>query len=291
MKIRFIQGGLAMALALFALHSCDKVDNPLPSDENTGTVVDTPFMGNDSLRKILIEDFTGQGCQGCPAANAEAEKLVKDFEGQVFAIAVHTGFFADPTSELGGNPYPQDFRTEAGEAYEMKTDWLFDSYPNGLLSRRPYNGEIVFDQNGWEDAINEINNDVPMIKIASSLEYDAATRLMSVTVASWPLMDLPSTYNLVLSFSENGVVAPQTFPGGSSQSDYVHNHLFRGNINGNWGVPIFSNDPPNQGSVDVKAYEFTLDDSWVAENMLLVVYVYDSATDEIIQVEEYHVTN
>ena len=288
---KFSWGGLIALSLLLNLSACDIVNPPLPGVDNSTAVIDTPKIGNDSIRKVLIEDFTGQGCQGCPEAHEVAEMIVQQSKDSVFAIAIHSGHFADPIADLGGNPFPQDFRTEAGEAYEEKPSWIFDGFPNGLVSRRPFKDEIVFDQSVWGQAVDEIKFDVPQIKIASELEFDPSTRELNVTIGTYPLVDLSSTYNLVLSLAESGIVAPQIIDGNNTDEFYVHNHVFRGNINGIWGVPLFTDASADQGSVDVKAYTYTLKDSWIPENTTLVIYVYDTATDEILQVEEYHITN
>ena len=59
-------------------------------------------------KKILLEEFTGIHCGNCPDGHAMAKKLHTAKPEDVFIIAVHAGYYAEPGADQA------DLRTDDG---------------------------------------------------------------------------------------------------------------------------------------------------------------------------------
>ena len=67
-------------------------------------------------------------------------------------------------------------------------------------------------------------------------------------------------------------------PDGSTNKEYVHNHVFRATVNDTWGDDV----TVNEGKTTEKQYEYTLPEKWNAEKVSVVAFVYDN--NEVQQV-------
>ncbi|MCK5839598.1 MAG: Omp28-related outer membrane protein, partial [Bacteroidales bacterium] len=72
--------------------------------------------------------------------------------------------------------------------------------------------------------------------------------------------------------------------------DYEHDHMLRGDINSPWGIAISSSDEVVEAAATfIHSYKMILDDEWDSENCMVVAFVYDAGTYEVLQVMEEHV--
>ncbi len=77
MKIKYI---LFFSLLSF-LWSCDEVEQPFEE----GAVIQPP----EGSRRVVILDFTGHNCAGCPAAARSANLTAEDYPNNVFVMSIH----------------------------------------------------------------------------------------------------------------------------------------------------------------------------------------------------------
>ena len=54
-------------------------------------------------RNVLIEEYTGVGCQYCPLGHKATDYTLKAFPGRAFAINNHQGVFATQYATQWGN--------------------------------------------------------------------------------------------------------------------------------------------------------------------------------------------
>ena len=73
-------------------------------------------------------------------------------------------------------------------------------------------------------------------------------------------------------------------PGNTDIEDYVHRHVLRGTINGDWGETIVE-DGIEQGITINKSFIYVLNPEWLAENCSVIAFVYRADTREVIQAE------
>jgi hypothetical protein len=71
-------------------------------------------------------------------------------------------------------------------------------------------------------------------------------------------------------------------PDNSTNANYEHNHLFRAAVNGVWGETF------SLGAKEEKELKnsYTLDEKWTADNISIVGFVFDAATDEVFDVKK-----
>ena len=69
---------------------------------------------------------------------------------------------------------------------------------------------------------------------------------------------------------ENGLVGPQ-YSGSNIVMEYVHNHVARTSLTGDWGVTIADSFIPDQEFTD--SFSVTLDSEWVAENCQVIAFL------------------
>lgn len=249
MKIRNM---LFAAAALLAAASCSNID----SDERY-TYVKPAEVG----RCVLIEDFTGQKCVNCPPANDEIEKLQEQYGADtVIAVGIHSGGFGF----AGNKKYPVGLMTDTGNEYYYTYRWA--SQPWGLINRTQNSGTPA----DWGTLVyNEIQKKAP-VSITISNAYDANTRTATIDVSMLGINSVSG--KLQVWVIEDGIVAMQYQPNGSITENYVHNHVFRAAVNGTWGEDV----SVDEGATVSKLYTLTLDDKWVAENVSIVAFVYNS---------------
>jgi Outer membrane protein Omp28 len=297
-------GKLAVGLLFSSwlmFYSCQKVDKPYLK-----WTAPIPPVG-DTIRKVLLEDYTGHGCPNCPrvacALHVFRETL---FKGQVIGLTVHAGSFASPNPK-----HPNDFRTPVSESY--LTLLKVDQFPKGIINRRnktdvnvAYNcGEDV----NWKDSIQKILSKKPDALLKITNEYDPGSGKLVSSVKCSFLNTLPGSYNLVVLLTQDSIVSPQDnssssnyppYPAGTPVNNYVHMHALRDCIddpadkNGT-GIPV---GPFNAGtSVIMKLPDFFVPSFYpkgatsytiktVPKNCNVVAFIYNTSTNEVVQADE-----
>ena len=251
MSIKTIFSAMALA-ALFGLSSCDTKE----LDERF-TYVKPMSVG----RNVLIEDFTGQRCVNCPNATLEIERL-QDYYGAdtVIAVGIHSGPFAKTSR---GVPYP--LYTETGDEYFNY--WRVESQPKGVVDRLG-----TSEYTAWGSVVREELSRTAPLSLSVTASYNPSTGSADIDVTSMGI-DGNSTGKLQGWLIEDGVVAFQYMPDGSTNREYVHNHVFRCAVNGTWGTDFSI----AEGQTKSEHLTYALNEEWVPGNMSVVAFVYNNA--------------
>ncbi len=285
-KILFIAFAFSIVIT-----SCDVLEGPF--DEQVNNTIDT----TKPLRKILLEDYTGHTCGNCPCAAEEAKKLDSIYGERVIVVSTHVGFFAEPYP--GGSKFRTDYRTTAGEelatAFDVGCNTCGIGLPAGMVSRTPYNSDRVLSATAWASAIASLDTAV-IAEIDMSKTYNAATRTVTIEIATKYLKEASAEHQLVLYAVEDSVINWQKYyaqcsPTGGNLDvpDFVHRHLLRAAVNSTWGDKLYTiNSIIPKGYNTNKTYTHTLDPSWSDKHMSYVAFIQDNVTKEIIQAEEIH---
>ena len=280
-------------LAAFMAFSCDKVSSPIEGDL---IVSDTTFDGK-LLRKILVEDYTGQSCGNCPEAAETLKELQKTFKTRIVGLGVHAGYFAD-TNFFFHDTKGISLVCDESEAYDqyfgVSTNF---GNPNGMVSREVFEDQQVVGYGNWGTAINTMYGDLAPLSIEMEMVYDSASRILDVEVFGEYFTDLQGQYNMVLLISEDSVIAPQKFYKGvlghdeaTWEDDYVHRHVLRGSITGPWGESWISSTMAASGESYYKAYtDIRLPDHWNVKHCSVVGFLYDTNGRDVLHVEEHHI--
>ena len=248
---RVLKAVLSSVLLVTTLVACD------PVDEADRLIYVKPVSAS---RNVLIEDFTGQRCVNCPTATLEIERLMAQYGGDtVIAVGIHSGPFA---KSVKGVPY--SLYTAEGDEYFNY--WKVESQPKGVVDRLG-----TSDYPSWGTIVrDELSKTAPLV-LQVNVSCDVNSRQMTVT-ANCQGTDGNTQGKLQLWVIEDGITAFQYMPDGSTNREYVHNHVFRASVNGTWGTDI----NVVEGVANTTYFDCTLDEAWVPENLWVVGFVYNN---------------
>ena len=291
--------------------SCDKVENPikpailLDTTLFPGNWVDYPtptFTQNTNTnRNVVIEDFTGHRCPNCPAAGWVAKGIEDSNPERVFVASIHAGpsglaGFQKTASDCGQASNPLNefctiFYCDEGITYGQTLGGLgvgFIGNPQGNLNRINFTGSDMFQfSTDWASKTNQIlaENDLKVNIQAKSNYYPETNGLFLHTETEF-LADLSGgQYNMTVYLLENEIEDFQDSLGVHVE-EYKHHSVLRGCIDGlAWGRTV--NSDYTVGSKTYLEYSYKLPDGKTNEDYHLLVYVYDVANYEILQVVKH----
>lgn len=178
----------------------------------------------DAARKVLIEDFTGQRCPNCPKATDEIHHLQETYgEDNIIAVGIHSGPLG-----FAGNKKFVGLLTDLGNTYYYH--WGLDHQPVGLVNR-----EAPSDYTAWQGQVMRLIAQKAPVSLAISNDYNADSRTVSITVSSEGTTGTTAG-KLQIWLVEDGITAMQMMPDGKNDLEYVHNHVLRAAVNGDWGT-------------------------------------------------------
>lgn len=269
---------------LLIVLSCDKIKVSKEKADvgNTDT--------SQTIRKVLIEDYTGHTCGNCPRAAETAETLKQLYGEKVIIMGVHVGTFAKPCPSLTcppdapANSYLSDFRTTTGNDYNSTFGNDVAGLPNGMVNRKAVSGTNILQYPAWGSAVANIINNPPDAKIKITNTYNGGTRTLNTSIETKFLNQLSGSYKLIVLLTQDSIIDwqhdyqanPENIP------NYVHRHVLRGAVNSSWGDAISS----VVGATVTKDFTYVLNPSWDDSHCYTLVFICDDSTKEVIQVDE-----
>lgn len=247
-----------LLIVLMPLASCDSID------EADRWIYVEP---KEAKRAVLIEDFTGQNCTNCPKAAAEIERLQELYGDSIIAVAIHSGPFAHDGGMKYGPLLP--LATKAGDEFFLR--WFKTTQPQPVVKIN--RGEKIEQRELYQSVVaSEIEKETPLTLILNN-SYDEVTRELTITVDAVSTEQVSGELEVWLTEDNIDDWQMSVTEGGSSSAikidHYEHNHVFRAYVTEN----IFGDSFNVSDEVATKTYKFTLDDSWIAENMAVVAFV------------------
>src|SRR4051812_47226407 len=286
-------------VAALAVTSCDYVIDPdqVVLSGGGGGAGDT--LAFDSVRKVLVEDYTGHKCPNCPAAATTANSILAANSGTVVVVGVHAGFFANPMAS--GTQFLRDFRTTAGTAYDTYFGISAVGNPNGMVNRKDYTPSTITHIKSHTSWPTEVATELAKPATAAveiKNTYNSASRGVTCNVSSLFFYDTLSggPYKLIVMLIQDSIISDQQ-NGSTYLPVYTHQHMLRGNLNGTWGDTLAVSGAITAGSLISKTYTYTLPATFPAaggassspcdENQCYIVaFIYNDLTKEVIDVEE-----
>lgn len=262
MKLKNIFLGVATAAMAMAAASCSNID------EGDRLIYVKPA---EVGRAVLIEDLTGQRCINCPTGTDIINGIIQTYgEDNVIAVGIHSG-------PLGfkGNAKRVGLMTDTGEEYY--TYWANGTnlgQPSAIFNRKKAPSDNL---NNWAAEVGQIISEKANLSVDIANAYDAKTRKLTIKVGAF---GVNGTVNgkLQVWIVEDGIKAMQMMPDGSANQEYVHNHVFRAAVNGTWGEEV----TVKEGETTSKDYSYVLPETWNAENISVVAFVYnDSGVENV----------
>jgi hypothetical protein len=273
-------------------NSCDVVEGPYITDSDS-------YVNPE--KNVLIEDFTGHLCSNCPQAAREISAIHDVYGDQIIALAIHTSTsFARPylASQTG---FQYDFRTTWGEAWDNTFGASAIGLPRGMVNRIGGQSPTLSKDEWAEVVADELKKEVDFKITISS---DAS----SITMTVESQKNSSGTYNYVICLAESNIINWQK-DGSLNVEDYEHNHVLRCVLADN---NLSSSSTFSSGQIIEREIEYTLTDlqqfnidyssqtaeagngnagNWNAENISIIAFIYNTNTNEILQVEEVDLNN
>lgn len=264
MKLKNIFLGVATATMAMAAASCSNID------EGDRLIYVKPA---EVGRAVLIEDLTGQRCINCPTGTDIITGIIKTYgEDNVIAVGIHCGPLG-----FAGNSKRVGLKTDTGDEYY--THWANGTnlgQPSAIFNRKKGKGPID-NLNNWAAEVGLIISEKANLSVNIANAYDAKTRKLTTKVGAFGVNGTVSG-KLQVWIVEDGIKAMQLMPDGSANQEYIHNHVFRAAVNGTWGEDI----TVKEGETTSKDYSYVLPETWNAENISVVAFVYnDSGVENV----------
>lgn len=262
---------LFLAFTFFACEEIPPVITPLQPGGPTLNV----------KRRILIEEFTGVRCVNCPAGTVEVLNLRELYKDQLISVGIHAGSFAPP--------YPDskyDFRTTEGDGILNLLGKPL-GYPSAVVNRKLYDGEfdLQLGRSQWAGFIAQELAVAPLVELKLSKNYNAATRVLKVTIDTEIVQTLPQEdIRLSVMVAEDQVVDVQLTPDGK-KSDYLHHYNLRDMLTPFDGDLIGAELKSSKKSS--RTYTFTLPTNWVDSNCSIIAFAHlGGGKLDVLQVNE-----
>ena len=262
---------------------CDIIHGPY---KVTPTPPDTTSAG-DTIRRVLLEDFTGIYCGYCPDGHREAKKITDRYGDKVVLIGIHANpdIFTKPRETTD-----PDFRTNWGKEIDNFYSVSISGLPRGLVNRMSWKNSITVGYRDWFAAVDSFLKLPLEASILVNNTYDTASRNLKIDIEINPKIVLPPTTQLVVQLTEDSIVAIQLDYNGIADPpfenpNYIHKHVFRKGINGTFGEKLSATASPANVKV-TKSYNLTVDPSWNANECEIVAYLFDQQTNEVRQVTQ-----
>lgn len=269
-------------IIFLSINSCDKIEEPF-------------FEEGSSVwngRKVLIYDFTGHKCGNCPRAHRLLETFKNTYGEGVVSVAIHATFFAMPDNNPDGK-FAYDFRTDIGDILGGR-DFSIDGYygelnlPIGLVNNLSP-GALKADSE-WAEEVEKYISTYPEFEIRINNSYCSLNDNIITSINIETLIAGNRNLTLNVLIVEDGIIEWQTDYDYSQDpsyvENYIHDNVLRGGFTGAFGENINQNNNIiGLGTVFEKVYETKIGEDWVRNNCSVIAFVYDTDTQEVLQVE------
>ena len=238
------------------------------------------IVGTDPENKnVVLEEFTGIHCVFCPDGHAIAQAIYNAHPDDVILINIHQGSYAVPS---GSEP---DFRTPWGNAIAGQSGLV--GYPAGTVNRHLFSGwsqgsGTAMSRNYWTSASNQVMAAPSYLNVGIESIIVTSTRQLVVEVEVYYTDNSPFPTNFLnVAILQNNVLGPQT--GGNMGNNYVHKHMLRHLLTGQWGVEI---DETTTGSLYSGTFTYEIPEDYtgvgvVLENLDIVAFVTENHQEAI----------
>ena len=249
------------------------------------------IVGTDPENKnVVLEEFTGIHCGFCPQGHVIAQGIYDNHPEDVVLINIHTGGYAVPNA---GEP---DFRTPWGDAIAGQSGLL--GYPAGTVNRHLFPGYsqgsgTAQSRGSWVTTSNIVLAEPSYLNIELEATIVTSTRQLVVYAEVYYTDDSPAESNFLnIAIIQNDIVGPQSGGG----SNYIHKHMLRHLVTGQWGVEITET---TEGSLYTGSFTYEMPDDYrgvdlVLEDLDIVGFVTESHQEvvsgnmaEVTLVESY----
>lgn len=268
---------ITLALSTLALIAagCDNID------END-RYIETPKPVFDNPRTLLIMEFTGNLCSNCPTGAQTIELISEANPDQVITVGLHPKNTSYTRPMINTNTTPnsiQDFTSAIATA--MMEYYSPAGFPAAVFngSKESLNGSIL----AWQTAAKNALETASVMSISASCGFDTESRILTVDYNIDFTNNLTDDINVSVWVMENDILGSQILPDGSTDYHYVHNHVLRTSLTGDWGTEIVGNNFYVEQKIMGSASSDAFNENWKPENCQAVVFVTRRSNHEVLQ--------
>lgn len=230
-------------------------------------------VGKQPLRsRALLLEFTGFKCLNCPKAAAEAHALLEEYADSLVVVEIHpsqNGFCETDRPEW-------DYSSAAGDAiYAQLGGTASTSLPAGVINLATQ----MMDYAAWQTAVESAVTQ-PTHRSVHIADLSLADRQLTI---NYTVTSLSETLSIAgtqvrLWLTEDSIVGPQRLPDGTTNMEYVHNHVLRDEI------LLKASEPTAQLQYAIP--EQVHGQNVRLEHCHLVAILEDAATSKVLDAEE-----
>lgn len=257
----------------------DNADNSLQTKFNT--------ISQSANTKVFVEEATGTWCGYCPRGEVAVANAYEDYPNKFIGVAVHT--HGSPDDPMTINEYYD--RSDFFTAPSMHIDRTLFDQPldpatiNNFVDLRvdrlnPVYIDIVPQVNGNEMTIQA---NVTFYSNFTGANYRLATIIVENNVQN----DDPS-YAQANYYSEGGepMGGYENLPHPVPADQMIHKHVARALLGGYDGQEGSVPQTINNGQTISYTFNYTIPDTFVTENLIVVVLLLDNNSGQVINAEE-----
>lgn len=297
---------LFLFVLILGLSSCDKVKNAYPPNlvkseldwslypdgDSTHYVSQglwPTFVANtNTLKNVLIEDYTGHRCFNCPNAATLLHSLEQANPGRVFGASVHTSAVGMSSFQETDADYPtvlyNDFAFQIGSHFGSQPGSSFIGNPHGTVNRHLNGTDNTAPPGSWSGLVTSELAAPLQVNLQAVANYFVSTRGLFLHVEVDKIdAGLTNDLSLVVYVLEDSIVGPQLMPDLTKNDTYIHRDVLRDCIGGNiFGRLLTEKDKLPSGKYQLN-YSYKVPTTYNADNLHLVIYIINNETQEVCQ--------
>ena len=235
---------LAFATVSLVFTNCKK-----ENEGDGGSTEEFLASMNVETKHAVLEDYTGVRCGFCPDGHARAQALIDQYGDNVVVLGVNAGSYAAPSSGWA------NFTTPYGPAFISLAKP--SGYPNGSVNRVKYapagTSGTSMSRGAWKSAAEAVMTENSPVNIGAKATFNSSTRELTIKVDAYYTADGNGANKLNIALLQSGMVANQSGGG----QNYVHKHVLRDLITGQWGDDIPAENT-TAGSSYSKTFTYTV---------------------------------
>src|SRR6185312_1596191 len=312
MKFKHIFFASLFAAIIFS--GCDKISQPLVSEQQNGVLPHTSPTYRDSSAtsgpasylqyKVLLEDCMGHLCSNCPPAVYAGDALIaasNPLSSHIVLIEENMGHYADVTTIQGlpDSAFSKDYSCVAGNAW--LTQFNITLFPWGMVDRSNAPNNLFVIYSNWQDTVQQLvtNNPTPSVTINIHDSCWVPQRIIGATFQVTFQKAFPANNNYLL---EAVIIQDSIYDwqadGNSNDNNFLHREVLRGafDVNGKgYQIPQSVSSTVNGTWTAFKTYDFLKGEDgkaagWNMAHCYIVAFVYGSssnakAPDQVLQAE------
>jgi len=210
-------------------------------------------------KNVLLEEITAYRCGICPEGHYTAKLISNNYPEDFVSIRIHANSLANPTK---GDP---DLRSDFGQ--NISDEASIASQPSGLINRHSFSGSSISNSlQTWVENSEAILEQTAIVNIGAIANINTSDRTISIEVEIYYLGSQNTTTNKInIALLQNNIEAPQANYDDFNLEDYLengnylHNHVLRHLITGQWGEEITTIDQETLISLE---YEYEIEEDY-----------------------------